>query len=119
MGNEKHPIEVGSRPEGGTPVESLVMAGYRLSRDYSALFQLVSKGMIIAAFVDYRFRGDDDSPPMRDICAVKYRGPWQITISVRGIGYGGLDPWLADRGESEETCFARICAAQNLEWIEP
>lgn len=107
------------RRENKPPVDSLVMAGYRLSRDYSALFKLVSKGMIIAAFVDYRYHGDDALPPMRDICKVTYRGPWQISISARGIGYGGLEPWFSDRGDDEETFFAKQCAALNLEWIEP
>lgn len=104
---------------GTAGVSPAALSGYRLSRDYSKLFQLISSGVTIAAFVDYRFRGDDNLPPMRDICAVKYRGPWQVTISARGIGYGGLDPWLADRGEDEKLIFARICEAQNLEWIEP
>ena len=99
-------------------VQGVVMAGYRLSRDYHALFRLISQGMIIAAFVDYRFYCED-MPATRDICKVGYRGPWQTRIFARGIGYGGLEPWYADRGEDELTCFSKHCTAMNLEWIKP
>lgn len=92
--------------------------GYVFSRDYAALFALISSGVVIAAFVDSKWRGDSDIPTTRDICKVERRGPHEISIGVRGRQYGGL---YVSRGEwgPEVDLFAAQCEAMNLEWIKP
>ncbi len=89
---------------------------YKFSKDYDTLFDRITAGEIIAAFVDY-YDKDIREDPWRDICKVQRWKPYLITIGVRGIGYGGLMEFDEEDGE-EKTLFVRLCKALNLEWIE-
>jgi len=88
---------------------------YSVSKDYNRLFDLITQGETIAAFVDFRF--DKTMPrPMRDLCKVQRHGPYKIRIGVRGIAYGGLEGFNRKDGDEKEL-FAGQCKALNLEWI--
>lgn len=89
---------------------------YNLSRDYQKLYQLICDGHTAAGFVDFCFMGDEHI--YRDICQIKKEEPYRIFISCRGTLYGGIYPFMSDKG-AEEELFIRDCEGANLEWIEP
>ena len=86
---------------------------YKISRDYENLFELICKGFIVAAFVDYKF---SDGQLARDICKIQRLEEWRIMIGVRGMSYGDIYPFDADHGTELEV-FKRNCERMNLEWI--
>lgn len=89
---------------------------YRLSTDYDALFDAISAGEAIAAFVNYTL--SDPVNVHQDICLIKRHGPYQISMAVRGLSYGGVYPFDEEYGE-ERVLFARQCEALSLKWILP
>ena len=93
---------------------------YRLSKDYEALFRLLLKGETAVGFVDYKLHnnGRSESHVLRDVCAVKRRGDYQIYFGVRGTGYASIDPYMIQDGDEKEI-FIGACKSLNLEWIEP
>lgn len=101
-----------------SPGDSKAAKGYVFSRDYEALFALISSGAVIAAFVDYKWRGIDAASTTRDICEIIRGGPYDISIGVRGHKYGGLYVFDEESG-AEFDLFAARCEAMNLEWIKP
>ncbi len=100
--------ERGSSPESGVP-------RYPLSRDYSKLYSLICRGFRAAAFVDYVL---NDQQVARDICSVRRRDAFQISIAARGIEYGGIFRFQQSDGIGEADLFCKHCEAINLEWID-
>ena len=89
---------------------------YKLCSDYNELFDLIKEGEKVAAFVDYTF--SDSTHVFRDVVAVRRDGPYQITIGVRGHGYGGLYPFNEKDGDEKEL-FIKDCEHMNLGWVKP
>ena len=90
---------------------------YPLSTDYEELFNRISEGDKVAAFVDYKF-DREDAHTFRDVCEVRRDGPYRITIGVRGMSYGSIYPFNEEGGPEKEM-FIRHCASMNLGWVKP
>ena len=90
---------------------------YRMSRNYTQLFELICVGHEIPCFIDYSFR-DDDKVKHRDICRVRRRGSFDISFGARGIGYGDISSWHKENGERELDAFDDLCQMLNVEFIE-
>jgi hypothetical protein len=90
---------------------------YKMSRNYSELFELISNGHEIPCFVDYSFR-NDDLVKSRDICRVRRRGVFDISFGARGISYGDISSWHKGNGEREVDAFHNLCKMLNVEFIE-
>lgn len=95
--------------------------GYKTSKDYSHLRELLDQGKTVVCFTTYNFnRWHPDQEPMMttDICVGKllngdspeYK---HYSFSARGIGYG--DYWPMD----DKFTFEELCEAKNIEYIEP
>ena len=93
---------------------------YKLSKDYKLLFEKICDGHVAACFVDYMIRcGDGYKPhPIRDICQIKRKDEYEISISARGISYGNIYDFDSVHGTEEEV-FINTCKAGNIEWIQP
>jgi len=88
---------------------------YKFSTDYESLYEKVNNGMEVAAFVDFT-RPEIHDLICRDVCAIKKRKDWDISIGVRGYSYGGVYYNNEDgRGEKEQ--FIDECKRLNLKWI--
>jgi hypothetical protein len=90
---------------------------YRMSRNYTELFELISVGHEVPCFVDYSFR-DDDTRTYRDICCIRKRGSFDISFGARGIEYGSISSWHKENGEREIDVFSDLCKMLNVEFIE-
>ena len=90
---------------------------YKMSRNYSELFELICNGHEIPCFVDYSYL-DNDERVYRDICRVRRRGEFDISFGARGIGYGDISSWHKGNGERELDAFVRLCEMLNVEFIE-
>jgi hypothetical protein len=90
---------------------------YKMSRNYTELFYLISTGHEIPCFVDYSYK-DNDERVFRDICRVRRRGSFDISFGARGISYGGISSWHKENGERELDVFDDLCQMLNVEFIE-
>lgn len=90
---------------------------YKMSRNYTQLFELICNGHEIPCFVDYSFR-DNDVRSYRDICRVRRRTEFDISFGARGIGYGDISSWHKGNGERELDAFFGLCKRLNVEFIE-
>lgn len=91
---------------------------YNLSSDWHRLFKLLCEGHLVAAFVDNPQMKKADGKPQRDICQILRRREYDIQLSVRGTGYGGIWPFMEEEG-AEEDLFVTLCQSCNLAWIDP
>jgi hypothetical protein len=90
---------------------------YKLSRNYSKLFELISIGHEIPCFVDYSYK-DNDERVYRDICRVRRRAKFDISFGARGISYGDISSWHKENGEREIDAFFNLCETLSVEFIE-
>jgi hypothetical protein len=90
---------------------------YKMSRNYTQLFDLICDGHEIPCIVDYSFR-DDDVRKYRDICRVRRFKEFEISFGTRGIGYGDVSSWHKEQGVREIDYFAELCESLNVEYIE-
>jgi hypothetical protein len=90
---------------------------YKMSRNYSELFELICNGHEIPCFVDYSYR-DNDERVYRDICSVRRRAEFDISFGARGIGYGDVSSWHKENGGREIDVFVNLCKTLNVEFIE-
>jgi hypothetical protein len=90
---------------------------YRMSRNYTELFELICIGHEIPCIVDYFFR-DDDVRKYRDICRVRRFAEFQISFGSRGVEYGSISSWHKENGEREIDYFVELCKSLNVEFIE-
>jgi len=91
-------------------------AYYSLSRDYSALYELISNGSTIVGFVDHKWMDDRVA---RDVCKIIRHEENRISIGSRGMGYGSVDDWdLYNDDHTEKNFFIEVCKSCNLEWIK-
>ena len=98
---------------------------YKLSKDYTALFELLCKGYELAGYVDYDSM-KDGKHILRDIVKIKRHSAWDIMFSVRGCQYGGVSKWHGEEMQfakvkvsSELEAFKLAAEICNLEFIEP
>jgi hypothetical protein len=90
---------------------------YKMSINYTELFDLICEGHEIPCFVDYSFR-DDDVRKYRDICRVRRFAEFEISFGARGIGYGDVSSWHKEQGVREIDYFVELCKSLNVEFIE-
>ena len=89
--------------------------GYKWSRDYKRLKQLLDDGYEVVCLVDYDFWRDKKHPMSRDICrARKFDTDGRsehdyYAFTSRGQGYGDI---------YMENDFSEYCAAWNVEFID-
>ena len=99
------------------------MKGYKTSKDYTHLRELLDQGKEIVCFVTYnfnRFHPDQEPMMVTDVCMARLLSPdnekyRRYSFSVRGHGYG--DYWV-DMDKDRFT-FEEYCEADELEYIEP
>jgi len=82
---------------------------YKLSKDYEKLYQLICDKKRVVAFVDYKFRGNDDHV-IRDVCLVERRKNNSIVTFARGIGYSEVYDWQTPCLDEKE-CFIVVDGA--------
>ena len=90
---------------------------YKMSRNYTELFDLICEGHEIPCFIDYSFK-DDDVKKYRDICRVRRFVEFEISFGARGIGYGDVSSWHKEQGSREIDYFVELCKSLNVEFIE-
>lgn len=90
---------------------------YKMSRNYTELFDLICEGHEIPCFIDYSFN-DEDLVKYRDICRVRRRSSFNISFGARGIGYGDVSSWHKEEGMREIDVFCELCKMLNVEFIE-
>ena len=99
------------------------MRGYRTSKDYKQLRELLDKGYEVVCFTTYdflRYDGEPHKPLMTtDVCTAKLLNRdnqyAHYTISCRGTGF--LDYWL--HGIEYPYSFEEMLELHNIEFIEP
>lgn len=92
---------------------------YRMSRNYTELFELICYGHEVPCFVDYSFKDDNpNANKYRDICRVRRRGTFEILFDSRGIEYGSISSWHKENGSREIDVFSELCKSLNVEFIE-
>lgn len=84
-----------------------------ISKDYTFLFDKISKGEIVPCFVDYFF--SDIKTPQRDVAKIKMFKNQRIMIGVRGMQYGSVDDFALD-GRTVLKAFKDECNRLNLEY---
>lgn len=95
--------------------------GYKWSRDYKRLKQLLDNGYEVVCLADYNY-GDGDVA--RDICTGRLiLGSTEeydhYTFSCRGIAYCELYPsWYKDQNMTEEVMFKKAVSGANIEFID-
>jgi len=92
-------------------IQGVVISAF--SKDYTRLFDKISKGEIVPCFVDYFF--SDIKTPQRDIAQIKMFKDQRIMIGVRGMQYGGVDDFALD-GRTVLKAFTDECNRLNLEY---
>ena len=99
------------------------MKGYKTSKDYKRLKELLDKGYQVVCFITYdmnrHIREPHEPFMVTDVCIArlleknsKYA---HYDFSCRGIGY--LHYWLHDFGY--DYTFEELLEARNIEFIEP
>lgn len=92
---------------------------YNLSKNYHRLYFHLCQGKTVVGFVNYQFRGmEGKHPPSRDTCKIVRRNPYDISFGARGIEYGSISDYFADK-ETEYNLFLSECERMNVEWIVP
>jgi len=86
------------------------MKGYKTSKDYKRLKELLDKGYVVICIADYNWGNGHAS---RDICRA-CREDETYRISSRGIEYNSYWPGM-HRYES----FEDACKDSHIEFIEP
>lgn len=98
------------------------MNGYKTSKDYKRLKELVESGIDIVCFTTYDFDQHNREPhePMwtTDVCRCRYfpsDNPeyTRYSFSVRGLCYG--DYWV----KMDNYTFEDLCESLKIEFIEP
>jgi len=84
------------------------MKGYNTSTDYTKLWNLISDGYRVPAWIVYM---REEDYVMRDLVEVKRHEGERYMIGTRGIGYEAFE----DTIES----FTMICKKYELQWIVP
>ncbi len=85
--------------------------------EHEKLFQFIHGGKVAVAFVDYKFRENEETslenPIMRDVCKLEKKNDGNIVVGVRGKSYGDLSV-----EESKDIdVFISLCKELNLKWI--
>ena len=101
------------------------MKGYKTSKDYKRLKELLDKGYEVVCFITYDFlwRSQEPHEPMMvtDICRAKFIKREQnrendvYVIGVRGLSYITFWP----NSNIYDFTFEDRCKAENIEFIEP
>ena len=89
---------------------------YQTSRNYSALYDLLCKGVEVLCYVDMKF---SDGDVYRDVARARRPEEWVISVGARGICYGEIRPSHNTGGLSERATLDRECRRMNLEWVVP
>lgn len=95
--------------------------GYKWSRDYKRLKQLLDEGYEVVCMADYEWREGHVS---RDICmGCLILGSTEesdhYSFFCRGICYCELYPsWYKDRNMTEEVLFNKAVSRNNIEFID-
>ena len=102
------------------------MKGYKTSKNYKRLKELLDRGYEVVCFTTYDFNWRNIEPhePLMttDICKARLlkctaNNKYDMyQFGVRGLGY--LDYWPNDPSMNSYT-FDEACAAENIEFIEP
>ena len=98
------------------------MKGYKTSKDYKRLKELLDAGYSVVCFTTYDWRWLELEPhePMMvtDVCMARLLERdseyAHYGISCRGTGF--LDYWIHD---TNKRSFEEECELQNIEFIEP
>jgi hypothetical protein len=90
---------------------------YKISKNYTQLFELICIGHEIPCIVDYSYR-DNDKKIYRDLCRVRRPKDFFIMFGSRGIEYGSISSWHKENGEREIDYFVELCKSLNVEFIE-
>lgn len=95
---------------------SMLSHGYKTSRDYNKLFELI-KTQRVVCFVTYKEYRDKNGYKLQDVCQSQVRNSESmVDIGVRGISYiSAMD--FEDRNIKDD--FISQCEASELEYIEP
>ena len=88
---------------------------YNLSKDYATLFNLIQQGFQIPCFVNFDWDRKGDF--VRDLCICRRYKEYDIQLSARGVGYGGVHPWNKEHWDEKEL-FLKRCEQLDLEYIE-
>jgi hypothetical protein len=87
---------------------------YKLSKDYTLLYQLIQTGNVVC-FVNYDYlRNGVDF--LRDICQCKKKKQ-EIVFVSRGHEYGSVSEWNIDEKYSEFLLFVKECNSLDVEFI--
>ncbi|KXS55301.1 MAG: Uncharacterized protein AWU57_287 [Marinobacter sp. T13-3] len=86
-----------------------------LSTDYERLYDLICEGHRVAGWADSYTMQDANGNPLRDVCEIRRRQAYEITIGCRGTSYGNIFPFMKEEG-SEKDLFIRACQRCNLAW---
>lgn len=85
------------------------MKGYKTSKDYTRLKELLDKGYAVVCLTTYDFHAGDE---VTDVCkATKYDGDYRI--SARGIEYTSYWP-----GMHRYKSFEEACMESNIEFFD-
>ena len=101
------------------------MRGYKTSKDYKRLKELLDNGYEVVCFTTYDFRQYDREPhePLMttDICSAKFvKSETNNIYDMYIIGVRGhifIQYW--PNGNMHDYSFEDICKADNIEFIEP
>lgn len=85
------------------------MKGFRTSKDYHKLWDLIQNNHRIPAWINYTTLSNGKI--VYDLVEVKITYNKYYSIGVRGCGYGDLSDQIDD--------FIRDCETFELQWIEP
>ena len=99
------------------------MKGYKTSKDYKRLKELLDKGYEVVCFTTYDFLQYDREPhePLMttDVCTAKLLDKGnkyeRYSVSCRGTGF--IDYWL--HGFEHGYTFEELLEKNNIEFIEP
>jgi hypothetical protein len=90
-----------------------------MSRDYSALYDLLVAGGEAFCLVDMKWK--DEDKPLRDSARIRRHEEWSIDVGARGICYGDIRPYHKRNGEfkDERKELVAMCQRLSLEWLAP
>ena len=90
--------------------------GYKLSRDYKRLKELLRDGYKIVCFVDYSYR--DNNYVVRDVCLGKYKSEYDVLeLTARGICYFDYNENFS-KSYKDYPSFECMCETSNVEFID-
>jgi hypothetical protein len=90
---------------------------YKISKNYTQLFELICIGHEIPCIVDYSYP-NNGTETYRSICRVRRFKEFDISFGSRGIEYGCVSYWHKENGEREIDYFVELCKSLNVEFIE-